>query len=335
MQILVIGGTKFMGPHVVRRLVAAGHQVTLFHRGQTNADLPPGVETVIGDRREIRASAEILAHLRPDVILDMLPMIESDAVDLIELFRGRAGRLVAISSADVYRNFGGLIERVEAAPDPVPSTEESPLRGRLYPYRNETPRAQDDPIRWRDEYDKIPVEQAVLGQSALPSTVLRLPMVWGPGDGQRRLRAYLKRIWDGRPALLLGERQAEWMTCRGYVENVAAAIALAVMDDRAHGVYNVADDAPILTERQWVQAIATVTGWNGQIITLPDERLGGGPWEYHLALDASRIRRELGWQEELSLAEGIARTAAWEQENPPAQEAPGAFDYATEDQLIK
>lgn len=336
MQILVIGGTKFMGPHVVKRLVSAGHQVTLFHRGVTSAELPAGVETILGDRRKIKESADKLAHLQPDVILDMLPMIESDAVDLIELFRGRAGRLVAISSADVYRNFGGLIGRVEAEPDPVPLAETAPLRARLYPYRNETPRAQDDPIKWRDDYDKIPVERAVLGQPDLPGTVLRLPMVWGPGDGQRRLRSYLKRIWDGRPAILLGETEANWLTCRGYVENVAAAITTAVLDGRAHGVYNVADDAPVLNERQWVEAIARVTGYGGEVLTLPDERMGGGDsYRHHIAMDAGRIRRELGWSELVSLEEGIARTAEWERANPPAQEVPGAFDYAKEDALLK
>jgi nucleoside-diphosphate-sugar epimerase len=140
-------------------------------------------------------------------------------------------------------------------------------------------------------------------------------------------------MMDGRPAILLGEQQAGWMTCRGYVENVAAAIALAVLDDRAHGIYNVADDAPVLNERQWVEAIAGVTGWQGEIRLLPDEKLGGGAWGYHLALDASRIRAELGWREEVTLAEGIARTAAWEQANPPAQEI--TLDYAGEDALIK
>jgi nucleoside-diphosphate-sugar epimerase len=353
MQILVIGGTRFMGPHVVKRLLNAGHQVTLFHRGNTPLNLP-GLRTIQGDRRRIQESAHALQALQPDVILDMVPMIESDATQLIELFRGRAGRLVAIGSADVYRNFGGLIGRAEAGPDPTPLTEEAPLRAKLYPYRNETPRPADDPMAWRDAYDKIPVEQAVLGapfggQSPaglnshgprrlppdLPGTVLRLPMVWGPGDGQRRLRPYLKRMDDGRPAILLGEQQAEWRTCRGYVENVAAAIATAVLDPRSAGrIYNVADDAPVLSERQWVEAIAAATGWQGEIRILPDEKLGGGAWQYHIALDATRIRTELGWREEVSLEEGIRRTAEWERANPPAQEAPGAFDYKREDQLL-
>ncbi|HLO03167.1 MAG TPA: NAD-dependent epimerase/dehydratase family protein, partial [Symbiobacteriaceae bacterium] len=334
MQILVIGGTRFMGPHVVRRLLDQGHQVTLFHRGNAPLDLP-GIQVIKGDRRRLSESATALSALQPDVILDMVPMIESDAVDLINLFRGQAGRLVAIGSADVYRNFGGLIGRVEAEPDPTPMNEDSPLRARLYPYRGETPLPADHPMAWRDAYDKIPVEQAVLGAPELSGTILRLPMVWGPGDGQRRLRPYIKRMDDGRPAILLGEQQAQWRTCRGYVENVAAAIAAAVLNPRAAGrVYNVADDAQILSERQWVEAIAGTLGYQGEIRILPDEKLGGGKMEYHIALDATRIRTELGWREEVSLAEGIARTAEWERANPPAQEAPDAFDYAKEDSLL-
>jgi nucleoside-diphosphate-sugar epimerase len=47
---LVIGGTGFSGPHVVRRLHAMGHDVIVFHRGETRAELPPGVEEIAGDR---------------------------------------------------------------------------------------------------------------------------------------------------------------------------------------------------------------------------------------------------------------------------------------------
>ncbi|MFM9735660.1 NAD-dependent epimerase/dehydratase family protein, partial [Streptomyces niveiscabiei] len=89
-----------------------------------------------------------------------------------------------------------------------------------------------------------------------PGTVLRLPMVYGPGDRQHRLWSYLKRMDDRRPAILMGATQARWRTTRGYVENVAAAIALAVTDDRAAGrIYNVAElDAP--EEAEWAQQIA-------------------------------------------------------------------------------
>src|SRR5207237_4286575 len=89
---------------------------------------------------------------------------------------------------------------------------------------------------------KIPVERAILGESDLPGTVLRLPMVYGPGDPLHRFFPLLKRIDDGRPAILFSESMARWRGSKGYSENVAAAIALAAMDARAAGrVYNVAE----------------------------------------------------------------------------------------------
>ena len=53
MHILVIGGTNFMGPLVVRSLSEQGHEVTVFHRGQTRTDLPRGVREILGDRRSL------------------------------------------------------------------------------------------------------------------------------------------------------------------------------------------------------------------------------------------------------------------------------------------
>jgi nucleoside-diphosphate-sugar epimerase len=50
MRVLVIGGTRFIGPRLVRRLVAAGHEVAVFHRGQSSALLPPAVRNFLGDR---------------------------------------------------------------------------------------------------------------------------------------------------------------------------------------------------------------------------------------------------------------------------------------------
>ena len=50
MRLLVVGGTLFLGRHLVDAALAAGHEVTLFNRGRTNPDLYPGVETIHGDR---------------------------------------------------------------------------------------------------------------------------------------------------------------------------------------------------------------------------------------------------------------------------------------------
>ena len=95
----------------------------------------------------------------------------------------------------------------------------------------------------------------VSGDFQLPATILRLPMTYGPGDYQHRLYPYLSRMDDGRDVILLDETSAGWRSTWGYVENVTAAIALAVTDERAAGrVYNVAD-AGNPTLKEWVEAV--------------------------------------------------------------------------------
>ena len=61
MNILVIGGTKFLGRHLVNSALAHGHEVTLFNRGQTNPDLFPNLETIIGDREHDIAKLSLMA----------------------------------------------------------------------------------------------------------------------------------------------------------------------------------------------------------------------------------------------------------------------------------
>src|SRR2546423_9338458 len=101
MRILIIGGTRFMGPYVVRHLLSAGHEVTLFHRGETKIDLL-GIYQLHGDRHELSSFATDFKAISPDVVLDMIPYTEEDARDLMRIFKVTARRVVAISSADVY-----------------------------------------------------------------------------------------------------------------------------------------------------------------------------------------------------------------------------------------
>src|SRR5215475_14140107 len=116
MKLLLIGGTGFIGAQDARVLCALGHEVWVFHRGQTPADLPPEVRVVRGDRGRPPDLAA-LARLGPDVVIDVVPFTEREARDVAGVFRGVAGRLVALSSADVYRNYDGLRRVGAAAPD--------------------------------------------------------------------------------------------------------------------------------------------------------------------------------------------------------------------------
>src|SRR5205085_10674467 len=96
MRILILGGTILTGPYAVRRLHALGHEVTVFHRGEHEAELPAGVRHVHGDFAHLPPETSDLAA--PDVVVHMWAMTEMDAESFVVRFRGVASRAVVISS---------------------------------------------------------------------------------------------------------------------------------------------------------------------------------------------------------------------------------------------
>lgn len=334
MRILIIGGARFIGPHVVRRLSAVGHEMTLFHRGETRADLP-AVNEIFGDRRDLGKYSAQFKAAAPDVVLDMFPYTEEDARVLVSVFKGVARRLVAISSADVYRAYGRLLRLEAGEADPIPSNEDAPLREVLYPHRTHA----EGPDDFKYHYEKILVERVVLNDAELPGTVLRLPAVYGPNDPQHRLLGYLRRMNDKRTAILLDEGLARWRWTRGYVENVADAIAVAVTDERAaNRVYNVGE-ADALTETDWIRSIGRAAEWDGEVVALPENLLpehlkSASDFEHQLVTDTNRIRAELGYAERVSRDEALRRTIDWERANPPAEVYPAEIEYPAEDQAL-
>lgn len=345
MCILVIGGTGFIGPCAVRRLVDLGHAVTVCHRGETETELPTGVEHIhhpalkYGDRRCLAELVDEFRRRAPEVILDTTCYIERDAQMLMSTFRGIARRVVVLSSIDVYRAYGRFRRTEPGPPDPVPLTEDSPLREKWFLSREETPREASDPWQWWDDADKIVVERVVMNDPALPGTILRLPAVYGPGDSAHRLFGYLKRMDDGRRAIILGEGLAKWRFSRGYVENVGEAIALAVTKARAAGrIYNVAEQ-DALPEADWVKRVGSAADWKGEVIVVPKDQIPawmewGGNADQDWVSDTTRIREELGYQEIVPQAEALRRTVEWERANPPEKIDPEHFDYAREDVFL-
>jgi nucleoside-diphosphate-sugar epimerase len=332
MKVLAIGATGFIGRQVIPLLVDQGIELAVFHRGETSADLPAGVRRISGNRNRLDHAKAELERFAPDVVLDAILYTEQQAREVVEAFRGNTGRLVALSSADVYRNYDGLRGKSTAQPDPVPLAEDAPLRDTRYPYRR-----SGLTFEHADDYEKVLVEQVLLAESDFPVTVLRLPAVYGPGDAQHRLRPYLRRMVDGRAAILLHEEQAAWRWTRSYAGNVAAAIALAVADRRAiHRVFNVGDE-PTLSERGWVERIGAAVGWTGGIVgvsasELPQHLKQPFDWRYELWTDSSRIRKELGYVEPIPLDVALQRTVEWERSTLDGLEP---LDYGEEDAVLR
>jgi nucleoside-diphosphate-sugar epimerase len=336
MRVLLIGGNGFIGPHVAAALERDGHDVVLFHRRPSaNA----ARREIVGDRQRIHDHRDQLRALGADVVVDLILSSGRQARELIEVFRGAARRIVAISSCDVYRACGVLHGSEPGPLEPVPLTEASPLRTKLQTYPPDRIKMLQQVFGWLDdEYDKIPVEREILADPRLPGTVLRLPMVYGPGDALHRLMPIVKRVADGRRVILLEEKLARWRAPRGYVENVAAAIVLAATDDRAAGrIYNVGEKEN-LSELEWAQRVAAVAGWTGEFVLLPADRMPAhllmpGNTEQHWSTDTTRIRTELGYREPIAQEEAIQRTIEWERANPTSS-SPHAFDYPAEDAAL-
>jgi nucleoside-diphosphate-sugar epimerase len=336
MRVLIIGGTSFIGPYVVRSVISGGHEVTVFHRGEHEPQLPNGVRHVHSASAAfpVLSFPSELISWKPYVVLHMVAMVERDAEAVVRAFKGVARRLVVPSSGDVYRAYGVLLGIENDSRPSELLREGSPLRRSLYPYRKMAKGPED----WIYQYDKILVERVVMSDPELPTTILRLPAVYGPGDNRHGISAHLKRMDDQRPAILLDENQARWRWSHGYVENVAAAITLAVTDDRATSrIYNVGEESvPTTAER--VRTLAKLVGWPGEIVALPRASLpphlrDAYQYTQDLAYDTSRIRNELGYKEMVSVDEGLRRTIAALRENPPAID-PAQYDYAAEDAAL-
>jgi nucleoside-diphosphate-sugar epimerase len=341
MKILLIGGSGFIGHFVVRDLIAAGHDVAVYHRGRSTTPLPKGAHEIIGDRSQLGWKRMDFIRVRPDVVIDCILSSGIQAKGVMDVFRGVTPRLVVLSSQDVYRAYGVLLG-LETALQPVPITEDSDLRRNLRPFDRDHLKRMQRIFNWvDDEYEKIEVERAVTGDPELPATVLRLPMVYGPGDPLHRLYQTVKRIDDDRPAILLEDGLARCVLPRGYVENVAAAIALAATSDRAKGgdrIYNITE--PPHPELEWTRMIGEAAGWNGEVIALSTDLTPAHLRQpYNTAqnwtVSSDRIRSELGFTEPVAIPEALRRTIEWERRNPPSDLPPGTFDYAAEDAAIQ
>ncbi|HEV2319702.1 MAG TPA: NAD-dependent epimerase/dehydratase family protein [Verrucomicrobiae bacterium] len=339
MKVLIIGGTRFIGPYVVRRLVELGHKVMIFSRNRSCQSLPQGIWHLWEKREALGSFKQEFIHWAPDVVLDMCADSQAQARTAMAALKGICRRIVVISSMDVYRGWDRFFLKTgSSALEKTPFTEDSPLRENFYPLRDQTKNPEDPEY----DYEKILVEETISSDPGLPYTVLRLPAVYGPGDYRRRLLGIVKRMNDGRPFILMDAARAKWMRTWGYVENVACAIALAAVDERSKNqVYNVGESTA-LTQEEWVQRVGRAMGWPGRIIFLDAERMPAHlqenqPMDYrqHLSVDTTKIRARLGFTEQVGFEQGLVKTLEWLRRLSPGPEELKEFDYAAEDACLR
>src|SRR5438309_11817632 len=205
MKILLIGGSGFIGQFAAAQLQQDGHHVTIFHRGKAGA--PDGTEEIFGDRQFLQDHQSEFRRQKVDVVVDFVLSSGRQAQQLMDTCRGIARRVVGLSSMDVYRAWGVFYNMEPGGLQELPLTEDSELRTSRNTYPPDVlKRLRTSLYPWIDEeYDKIPVEQAVLGDPKVPGTILRLPMIYDPGDPLHRFYPVLKSIDDGRKQIIFAD----------------------------------------------------------------------------------------------------------------------------------
>lgn len=227
-SVLVLGGTGDIGHCSAVALLEAGHRVTVLNRGVTADELPADVERLRADRSDTTSLQAALAGRDFDLVLDTTTYTGDDAGQAIELFIGRTGRYVFISSGQVY-----LVRE-----------------GATRPYREEDyagpviaapPHDSSDYESWLYGVEKREAEDvfaAAWTARRFPVTTLRLPMVASERDRRGRVQAYIARLLDGGPLLIPDEPGLPLRHV--YVRDIADLVAGLVTSASGIGrVYNV------------------------------------------------------------------------------------------------
>ncbi len=319
MKVVVLGGTRFIGRAIVEELAAAGHELLIVHRGNLEPDDLPPVRHLHAERMELAAHRNELAAFKPDASIDCRALTRADSEAALDALPGGL-RLVVISSIDVYRAFGALNEDRET--DPVPLDEDSPVRPNRYPYRGQMP--------GMDDYDKLDVEDVYLSRGA---TSVRLPMVYGERDYQRREEFILRRLRAGRNRIPFGA--GTWLACRAYVRDVARGVHLVLSIPAAAGqVFNLCEDRTY-SMRMWSRMILDAAGSDAELVRVADELLPEdlkptGTMTQHIAGSAHKARSMLGWA--TSDPEAALRTTVrWHLANPPPDPD---LDFRSDDRAL-
>jgi len=314
MKVLIVGVNGFLGNAITRRLGSKTTEIFGVSRS-AKPDVTSEITYLCGNRSAAKEISSIVKTLRIDVLVDIIPMTLEDTEPLIREVDGRVDQYVMISSSDVYRNYE-LFQRKDVGEFAVEAVDEtSALRRTRYPYREEQARAPGAPDRYLDDYDKLPIERLVQEMRS-HWTIVRLPMVYGPGDKQRRFLWAAKPMTEGKPQLLIPRSWANWYTTYGYIDDVAAGVALTVGNPKAlERVFNIGE-APIDNQLQWALRIASIVGWRGDVELSDDpqhpfaRRIAGLDLSVPFRISSRRIREELGYKEITDPAAALTRTVA-------------------------
>ena len=297
MNVLIIGGTGLISTGITRQADAAGHDVTVFTRGETEAELPESVDHITGDRTDRAALEAARDNCSLGCVIDMVGFDPSTIETAIDVFAGRVDQYVFCSTVDVYHR-------------PV---ETMPIRERA---------AREPPV---SEYggNKAACEDrlfAAFRADGFPATILRPWHTYGEGGGlldTLSSETYVDRLRQGKPIVVHGDGTSVWAPC--HRDDVAAAFVAAIGNQEAIGeAYHVTATEPMTWNQYHRRAAAALDAPEPELVHIPTDALREavpdrvGPlldhFQFSTVFDTAKAERDLGFGQTVSWEQGVERT---------------------------
>ncbi|MDR3615937.1 MAG: NAD-dependent epimerase/dehydratase family protein [Candidatus Obscuribacterales bacterium] len=249
MKILVIGGTVFVGRHIVEAALSSGHEVTLFNRGEHNPDLFPEVETIRGDRA---LNLERLQGLKWDVVIDTCGYLPRVVRMSTEVLHSSCDLYVFISSGSVYKDKSKFGIN-EDAPLEVPTNLEA--------------EEMTDETYGELKVGCEQVVQAAFGDRAL---IIRPGLIVGPYDTTDRFTYWPLRVAAGGRVLAPGnpERQVQFIDGRDLAE-----WTILLGERKVHGVFNAIGPDYSLSMAKFLNECKAASNSNAEFVWASDDWL--------------------------------------------------------------
>ena len=236
LRILILGGTGFIGPHMVRYAQSRGHTITLFNRGRTNTDLFPEVEKLVGDRD---GNLTALEGGQWDVVIDNSGFVPRHVRDSAQLLKDAARQYIFVSSISAYVDLT------------TPNITESYALGTL-----------DDPTVEQvtgQTYGPLKALCEQAAQEAFPdgANIIRPGYIVGPRDNSDRWTYWPVRVDRGGEMLAPGKPDdpTQFIDARDL-----AAFAVHSVEQRTTGVFNLVGPAVPMPMGEMLENMASVTG---------------------------------------------------------------------------
>ena len=314
LRVLFIGGSGVISSACAELAVEQGIELTVLNRGETR-DRPcrPPREVRHADVRDLAEVRDVLGGADFDAVVDWVAFTPEHVQADIELFRGRVGQYVFISSASAY----------QTPPSRLPVTESTPLRN---PF-------------WRYSRDKIACEDRLVRayrEENFPATIVRPSHTYDrtlvPLDGGWTV---VGRMRQGKPVIVHGDGTSLW-TLTHHRDFAAGFVPLLAHPRTLGEAFHITSD-DVLTWNQITGALAAAAGCTADIVHVTSDLIAAadpdwgagllGDKSHSLVFDNSKLRSVVpGYRAVIPFEQGAREIVGWHDEDPARQQIDARLD---------